>query len=253
MIPAIVDMQATPAGSVIFAPRMGGLPRQEEHAQHAGNANDRGRDSSLPELAGGGSTVSETAAMAEKTKPTAHAPTEARAAWLTRFGEAVPHANVSLMSSQLAKLASRSRTGDERANRGGGASSRRPGGKVGGTRKEERRPDEQAGPTARMRALFHPPTDLGTLAESDAWRTLPCATQEAAQPPAEGATVKERLTYIGKQLDAFGRRGLILERYEMLGGDDRCRGGVYLPDVRSYLANSQPGEANRSCLLQSSP
>ena len=87
-------------------------------------------------------------------------------------------------------------------------------------------------PMALLRAMFHQTTDLGTLAESDAWRTpsVPTfRTNAIAAQPAQGAPVKERLAYISSQLDAFGRRGVILDRYEMLGGDDRCQGGACLP------------------------
>ena len=36
------------------------------------------------------------------------------------------------------------------------------------------------------------------------------------------------MAYIGKQLDAFGRRAVVLKQFEMLGGEDRCIGGVLL-------------------------
>ena len=86
-------------------------------------------------------------------------------------------------------------------------------------------------PVSLMKAMFHQTTDLGTLADSDAWRTPSVPTYKTkaiAARPVQGAPVKERLAYIGSQLDAFGRRGVILERYELLGGDDRCQGGACL-------------------------
>lgn len=90
-------------------------------------------------------------------------------------------------------------------------------------------------PIAQMKAMFHQTTDLGTFAESDAWKTPPvssCKSGAMAARPVQGAPVKQRLAYIGRQLDAFGRRGVILERYEMLGGDDRCQGGAAALCVR---------------------
>ena len=85
-------------------------------------------------------------------------------------------------------------------------------------------------PTARMRAVFHQTTELDTLAEADALKTPSASTSKCeaiATGPEEGAPVKQRLAYIGRQLNAFGRRGVILERYEMLGGDDRRQGGAW--------------------------
>ena len=78
------------------------------------------------------------------------------------------------------------------------------------------------------RKTLYPATDVQTVGSSSAWTTLPLSPQAAPQRPGEGATVKERLVYIGKQLDAFGRRGVILKQFEMLGGDDRCIGGAFL-------------------------
>ena len=77
-----------------------------------------------------------------------------------------------------------------------------------------------------MRAADHPAKGLQSVGSSSAWTTLPLPPQAAPRHPGAGATVKERLLYIGKQLDAFGRRGVILKQFEMLGGDDRCIGGA---------------------------
>ena len=82
--------------------------------------------------------------------------------------------------------------------------------------------------SAWMRAADHPAKGLQSVGSSSAWTTLPLPTQAPPRRPGEGATVKERLVYIGKQLDAFGRRGVILKQFEMLGGDDRCIGGALL-------------------------
>ena len=93
------------------------------------------------------------------------------------------------------------------------------------------RAEEVVGPE-RMRTPCHPHADVPTVGSSSTWVTLPPRTQAAPQHPGAGATVKERLAYIGKQLDAFGRRGVILKQFETLGGDDRCIGGVLLQCVQ---------------------
>eukprot|EP00892_Ulva_mutabilis_P012607 jgi/Ulvmu1/9719/UM055_0057.1 len=83
---------------------------------------------------------------------------------------------------------------------------------------------ESASSTARMRALLHPPTELGTLAESDAWKTVSQGYAPPPQDPNKAASVKEQLNFIGRQLDSFGPRGVILQRYELLD-EPRRRGG----------------------------
>ena len=90
--------------------------------------------------------------------------------------------------------------------------------------------------SAQMQAADHLPKGAQSVESSSAWTTLPLPTQAPPRRPAEGATVKERLVYIGKQLDTFGRRGVILKQFEMLGGDDRCIGGALLRCVAVGLS-----------------
>lgn len=82
-----------------------------------------------------------------------------------------------------------------------------------------------SGSAMLMRALYHQTTNLGTFAESDAWRTVSMAVGPP-QAPGFGASLREQLTFMEQQLDSFGPRGKILDgRYEMLGDEQRCRGG----------------------------
>ena len=181
--------QASSGGSLNFGPGLGGMP---QHAQHAGGvgtgvgAAEHGDSSGGAPAAGAGADLSRE-----------HTDVLARA------------------SGDIARGNVGKRRGSDEVEQA--------------VSMGKKACDEGSSAAAQMLAKFHPPTDLGTLAESDALRTLTAADAEAGASiprlPA-GAAVKERLTYIGKQLDAFGRRGVILERYEMLGGDDRCQGGA---------------------------
>lgn len=82
-----------------------------------------------------------------------------------------------------------------------------------------------AGSTARMRAMLHPPTDLGTLAESDAWDSVSQGYVPTPKDPGGTASAKQRLDFIEEQLDRLGAQGVILGRYEALN-ESRCRGGA---------------------------
>lgn len=148
---------------------------------------------------------------------------------VSRFAEVVPQADVAAVRSRSMTL-----SGDPDAAAAGGSS--KDGGSTAGVHviaaastggavaAAEPLPEPQ--PDTEFLAMFHLPTDLGTLAETDGWKTEVPGTAVAPQRPGEGAPMKERLAYIAAQLDTFGPRGMLLDRYEMLGGDDRCRGGA---------------------------
>lgn len=70
--------------------------------------------------------------------------------------------------------------------------------------------------------------DLGPLAETFSFHTLSTRSHEPLPPLKEGATTRDRLAYIGRQLDLFGRRDLLLQKFRVLGEDER-RGGGELP------------------------
>lgn len=77
------------------------------------------------------------------------------------------------------------------------------------------------------RQLFHPATQLGTLEQSNAFQTLARTVVGApAQDPGECATSAQRLDFIAAQLDSLGRQALVLQKYELLGRDERRRGGA---------------------------
>ena len=101
--------------------------------------------------------------------------------------------------------------------------------------------------SVRMRAPLHPATHMQTDGSSSAWTTLPLTPQAAPQVPDAGATVKERLHYISQQLDAFGRRAVILKQFEMLGGDDRCIGGALLQFWKCTRYSRLQGPTHREC------
>eukprot|EP00892_Ulva_mutabilis_P012610 jgi/Ulvmu1/9721/UM055_0060.1 len=74
--------------------------------------------------------------------------------------------------------------------------------------------------------LFHPATQLGTLDSAGAFDTVQQSALGApAARPGEQAAVAEQLDYITAQLDAFGHRAVVLQKYELLGRDERRRGG----------------------------
>eukprot|EP00892_Ulva_mutabilis_P010008 jgi/Ulvmu1/737/UM010_0110.1 len=79
-------------------------------------------------------------------------------------------------------------------------------------------------PTPPSKAYQLPP-DLGPLAETFSFHTLSTRSHEALPPLKEGATTRERLTYIGRQLDLFGRRDLLLQKFRVLGENERRGGG----------------------------
>ena len=249
-------LQVDSVGSINFGPHLGGVPQHAQHASAtsrtagaaaaAGAAGTGGKSAgvdaggggakadasgsgadpggllepALPQLEPGGSIGSMNAATAACTTMSIDAePTQAIASRLVRFGEVVPQADMELVRNKTTSVTSgvafgRAGLKGQELQRGSSAGEGADGGVIG--------------PMAQMRAMFHQPTELGTLAETDAWRTLAGGAQDEAQQLAEGATVKERLAFIGSQLDAFGRRGVVLDQYEMLGGDDRCQGGVCL-------------------------
>lgn len=77
------------------------------------------------------------------------------------------------------------------------------------------------------RRLFHPATQLGTLDHSNAFQTLARTVGgNPAQDPGEHATSAQRLDYIASQLDSLGRQAVVLQKYELLGRDERRRGGA---------------------------
>jgi hypothetical protein len=51
--------------------------------------------------------------------------------------------------------------------------------------------------------------------------------KEPPVKPANGAKKWEMLEYIAQQLDCFGKAPLLLDRYELLGPDEREKGGVF--------------------------
>ena len=80
---------------------------------------------------------------------------------------------------------------------------------------------------ARHDRLFNQQTQMDTFADSRAFQTLPLAPAEPPRDPGSHASPRERLDYIQQQLQAFGLRGPILRRFELL--ESRCRGGAPPP------------------------
>lgn len=80
-------------------------------------------------------------------------------------------------------------------------------------------------PTPPSKPYQHPP-DLGPLAETFSFHTLSTRSHETLPPLKEDASTRERLTYIGRQLDLFGRRDLLLQKFRVLGEDERRGGGA---------------------------
>lgn len=73
------------------------------------------------------------------------------------------------------------------------------------------------------------PQDLGPLAETFSFHTLSTRSHEPLPPLKDGATTRERLAYIGRQLDLFGCRDLLLQKFRVLGEDERRGGGAPPP------------------------
>lgn len=88
------------------------------------------------------------------------------------------------------------------------------------------------------------PPDLGPLAETFSFHTLSTRSHEPLPPLKDGATTRERLAYIGRQLDLFGRRDLLLQKFRVLGEDER-RGGGAPPHPRDpFLSIQRTGAAS---------
>lgn len=88
--------------------------------------------------------------------------------------------------------------------------------------------------------LFHPATNLGTLEQSNAFETVARSVGGVpAVDPGQKATSSERLNFIAAQLDTLGRRGVVLGKYELLGPDERRRGGagprLHRPSARRHF------------------
>lgn len=84
---------------------------------------------------------------------------------------------------------------------------------------------------------YHQRPELGPLAATFSFHTLSTRSHDPLPPLKDGATTRDRLTYIGRQLDLFGRRDLILNKFRVLGEDERRGGGVLraLPAVLCML------------------
>lgn len=218
-------VQASSVASVSFGPHMLGM---DQHAQHARGystvavtgASDSSGGPTTPDLvpmdgAGAGSGAGAVAAAAKAGDSTQPA---------LRSGEAMSQMGAIMVAT---KSSAETAAGAVEVQPPEGAGAGKPdAGAAAAGAAVPHGPGVDAAAAARMRELFHQPTDLGTLEHTDAWRTLPSATCAAPQRPGQGASMKERLAYIGRQLDAFGSRGVILKQYEKLGGDDRCYGGA---------------------------
>ena len=86
-----------------------------------------------------------------------------------------------------------------------------------------------------MRPMLQSAKDLGPVEETAerGWVAADADTTTSdAVPPlppvrtSESAQMQARLMIVGQQLDAFWPRGVLLERYQMLGNGDRCQGGA---------------------------
>lgn len=234
----LCSVQVSSVASLNFGPSLGGVPLDSQHAEGAGTGVGaaEGHDSAggppaaVARVAmddGGGTMKTVPVTASSTTDPEGSEVPAMRLADTVRFsagyGEASPLADLSLDDTDASTHASDVAAGGP-WGRGRGLGEMEQGQSM-----EKTTDDEGVGQTAEMRALFHQPTDLGTLAEADALKTLPMVpAQVGPARDAEETTVKERLASIGRQLDAFGRRGVLLGQYEMLGGDDRCQGGVTL-------------------------
>eukprot|EP00892_Ulva_mutabilis_P012606 jgi/Ulvmu1/9718/UM055_0056.1 len=91
-----------------------------------------------------------------------------------------------------------------------------------------------------VRPMLQSMSDPGGLeAAEEARAVVPRDAAAAAVVPrrqADAAQMRARLVLVEQQLDSFWPQGVVLDRYLMLGGDDRCQGGK---SVVQFVRNSQ--------------